>query len=212
MYKIYINETPLFLVNTKEVANNFLPSETCLIARYQGKTKSLLHYVDMLEKSKRFEKVVLHSATPKNMWADFKSQFKIMKAAGGLVFNTKEEALLIFRLGYWDLPKGKIESGEGKKEAAIREVQEETGLKEVVLGQKLIRTFHTYKDRRNRRALKFTHWYQMSTPEMDLTPQGEEDILEAIWLDLDTFKLENRKTYGNILDVIQAFEEKNKYE
>ncbi len=208
MYKIYINETPLFLVKTEEVVNNFLPSDTVLIARYTGKVKSLLHYVDMLEKSQRFEKVVLHSEDAKKVWTDFKSQFKVMKAAGGLVFNANQEVLLIYRLGYWDLPKGKIEKGEGKKAAAIREVQEETGLNELILGQKLTKTFHTYKDRRGRRVLKYTHWYQMSTEEMDLTPQAEEDILEAIWLHLDTFKSEKRKTYRNILDVIQSFEAK----
>ena len=208
MYKIYINDTPLFLVNTKDLGNIFLPSETCLVARYQGKLKILLNYIDMLEKSKRFEKVVLHGSDPKRIWKDFKSLFKIMEAAGGLVFNEKKEALIIYRWEYWDLPKGKIEKGEGKKEAAIREVSEETGLTELHLIKKLAKTYHTYKDRKGRRVLKRTFWYLMNTSQTTLTPQTEEDIEQAIWIDLEQFHAEKRKTYGNILDVMAILHEK----
>ncbi len=52
-------------------------------------------------------------------------QFKNIEAAGGLVFNAKNEFLLIKRLGKADLPKGKIEKGEDPKTAALREVEEE---------------------------------------------------------------------------------------
>ncbi|MEI7526764.1 MAG: NUDIX domain-containing protein, partial [Mariniphaga sp.] len=72
---------------------------------------------------------------------DFISMFKYIPAAGGLVKNEKGEFLFIHRLGFWDLPKGKIDKKDlreplssigdnpSARNAAIREVKEETGLK-----------------------------------------------------------------------------------
>ena len=53
---------------------------------------------------------------------------KVIKAGGGLVLNPRNEILMIFRRGFWDLPKGKLDDGETIMECAIREVMEETGL------------------------------------------------------------------------------------
>ena len=49
------------------------------------------------------------------------------------MFNFKNEILLIYRNGVWDLPKGKIEFGESYEDAALREVAEETGVKNLYL-------------------------------------------------------------------------------
>ena len=57
---------------------------------------------------------------------DFQGLYKIIEAAGGVVFNEKNEILMIYRLKTWDLPKGKIEKGETPADAAFREVCEET--------------------------------------------------------------------------------------
>ena len=62
-------------------------------------------------------------------------KFKVIKAAGGVVQNSQNKYLLIFRRGKWDLPKGKIDKGETIKNAATREVMEETGLHEIELRQ-----------------------------------------------------------------------------
>ncbi len=40
-----------------------------------------------------------------------------------------DEILMIFRRGKWDLPKGKLDKGESLEACALREVEEETGLK-----------------------------------------------------------------------------------
>ena len=74
-----------------------------------------------------------------------------------------QQWLLIFRRGHWDLPKGKIDPGETPEQAAIREVQEETGLRELTLGPALPASFHTYRDQQDRRVLKQTYWYLMDT-------------------------------------------------
>ena len=54
-------------------------------------------------------------------------------ADGGLVFNEKKQLLMIFRREKWDLPKGKLDKGEKIEDCALREVEEETGLKELKL-------------------------------------------------------------------------------
>jgi len=203
MYKIiYINETPLVLIDGTLV-KTFAPEiERKLIAKYSGKVKSLLNYVDMLEKSQRYEMVLLHTADVKQLFKDFKTLFKGIKAAGGLVFNQTGEALVIFRRQFWDLPKGKIDKGEKKKAAAVREVQEETGIKNVKLGALIAKTYHTYHDRKNIRILKLTYWYQMETTDTLLIPQTEEDIEIAKWMKIaDCLALE-APIYKSVRDVM----------
>src|SRR3982751_3416807 len=60
---------------------------------------------------------------------EFWKKFKIVKAGGGLVVNEENKILMIFRRGKWDLPKGKLDKGETLEQCAVREVEEETGLK-----------------------------------------------------------------------------------
>ena len=85
MYKIYINETPLILA-LKEEAKQFGPvSDKILILRYPGKKKFLLNIVNQLEKSQRFERMVVFHDDLENMWETFQRIFKIIEAAGGAV-------------------------------------------------------------------------------------------------------------------------------
>lgn len=107
--------------------------------------------------------------------------FQIIRAAGGLIFNEKGEALFIFRRGKWDLPKGKLDEDESLEECAVREVEEETGLKNIVLKKFLITTYHTYQEK-GRQILKESHWYHMEVKgKQRLTPQTEEDITDIRW-------------------------------
>lgn len=108
--------------------------------------------------------------------------FRIIRAAGGLVFNDKGEALFIFRRGKWDLPKGKLDEGESLEACAIREVEEETGLKNVVLKEFLLTTYHTYEEK-GEQILKESHWYTMEVKgKQELKPQTEEDITGIRWV------------------------------
>ena len=128
-----------------------------------------------------------------------------MPAAGGLVINEKNEILFIFRRNNWDLPKGKIEEGEGKKEAAIREVIEETGIEKVLIKSKLGKTMHMYRTGKNLRAIKLSYWYLMSTHDQELTPQVEEDIEEARWMTKSDFLSLTRPVYASILQVLNKY-------
>tara|TARA_R110001583_G_scaffold15005_7_gene62246 strand:+ start:132 stop:734 length:603 start_codon:yes stop_codon:yes gene_type:complete len=138
------------------------------------------------------------------LFLEFKCQFKFIEAAGGLVFNQKNEILAIHRLGKWDLPKGKVEDGETINEAAIREVEEECGVTNLQLGQELESTYHTYW-MNNKWVLKRSYWFKMDySGNEQLVPQTEEYIEKVCWIpsnQLDEFKA---NTYASILEVIKT--------
>ncbi len=203
MYKIYINETALFLMKTKDFGPEWMEGNNQLVSRYPNNPKFLLSHIDMMEKAHRFDRVLIHASDLDVLWKDFKKLLKLIKAAGGLVFTEKGNVLAIYRQGYWDLPKGKIDKGEGKRAAGMREVMEETGIQSLELESKLLTTYHIYKDNRHGRVLKKTYWYRMKGGEETLVPQAEEDIEKAVWMSPEDL-LAQRPIYQNIIDVIRA--------
>jgi 8-oxo-dGTP pyrophosphatase MutT (NUDIX family) len=202
IYKIFINETPVFLTNTEGVLPEWKNDAQSLISNYLGKKKFLHPIIDVLEKTKKYHRIVVVSSDLDKLWHDFQALFKHIEAAGGVVTNTKNEVLMIFRRNSWDLPKGKIDEGESPEEAAVREIQEETGLNDVKLGDFICHTYHTYT-MKGKRILKKTWWYTMTTPEMTLIPQTSEDIEQAVWVDLQNFLNAKHTVYGSILDVLR---------
>ena len=169
IYKIFINETPVFLTNTVDARNSdafgkgvlaeWKSDEKTLISNYLGRKKFLHPIIDLLEKSRKYNRVVIISDDLDKLWHDFQAIYKHIGAAGGVVKNDKGEVLMIFRRDSWDLPKGKIDDGESPEEAAVREIQEETGLKDVKLGEFLCHTYHTY-EMKGKRILKTKNEFQ----------------------------------------------------
>jgi 8-oxo-dGTP pyrophosphatase MutT (NUDIX family) len=125
-------------------------------------------------------------------------------AAGGLVFNDKNELLMIFRRGKWDLPKGKLDEGETIEACAVREVQEETGLKNIAIEKFAGLTYHEYYDKYSEKdVIKETHWYKMhALTEQSLTPQTEEDIEQIEWVDKNAVAEKLSNSYPNIIEII----------
>lgn len=110
------------------------------------------------------------------------SAYKYIQAAGGLITNEKGEILMIYRRGKWDFPKGKIEEVEEATTAALREVQEETGLQAEIIEERPISTFHCY-DTYGENMIKETIWFVMfASSEQPLIPQTTEDIEKAEWV------------------------------
>nr|WP_184173763.1 NUDIX domain-containing protein [Rhabdobacter roseus] len=110
-----------------------------------------------------------------------KGMFKVIKAAGGVV-TKNHKWLLMYRRKKWDLPKGKLDKGERSKTAALREIEEETGVK-AVLREKICTTWHTYTFN-NSRILKRTKWYLLDcVDDSRMAPQAEEEIEKLEWLD-----------------------------
>ena len=207
MYKIYINGTPLFLVSTEEFRTLELEGSEYIKMRYNGKRKSLFNYIDLLEKNQKFDGIVLYFDKVEQLMKDFSSLYKVMRASGGVVANEKNQVLMIYRRDHWDMAKGKIEKGEKKKAAAIREVMEETGVQNIELKNRICTTYHTYFDYKDRRVLKKTYWFGMTTTDTDLTPQAEEDIEKAVFVDLKPFLEESPIIYGSILDVLDLYQQ-----
>jgi 8-oxo-dGTP pyrophosphatase MutT (NUDIX family) len=201
MYKIYINDVPVVLKRTLELDEMDLNGPDKIVAIYPGKPKFFLNYADMLEKGRKLDGIVLYSDDYEKMVADFNANYQLIEAAGGCVFNDGK-LLVIFRRDSWDLPKGKIDPGETPEQAAVREVEEETGLSELVLGDLLAITYHTYRDRKEKRILKRTYWYNMETPQTELHPQHEEDIEKAEWVEPKSFLSAKPVIYRSIEEVI----------
>lgn len=199
MYKIYVNQN-LLLLSAEPIQ---LSEERQLTAKYSGKAKSLLNYVDMMEKGQRYQVVNLFYPEVETLFKDFSGHFRIAEAAGGIVRNPKSEILMIFRLGFWDLPKGHIDKGEEAEEAALREVREETGIQELVADGFALTTWHTFRDKSNRRTLKPTQWFYMHTTQEMLVPQTEENIEKAAWISPKYFIDNKLITYPGILEIIK---------
>lgn len=111
------------------------------------------------------------------------NELKFIEAAGGLVKNSVEEFLFIKRNGYWDLPKGKLEQGETLEQNAVREVEEECGIKNPVITDFIQSTYHTYL-LKGKLVLKKTYWYKMDLhgPYHNIKAQEEEGITEVKWV------------------------------
>ncbi|MGI8460213.1 MAG: NUDIX hydrolase [Solirubrobacterales bacterium] len=106
-----------------------------------------------------------------------------VRAAGGVVVRDTSdgpEIVAVHRPKYddWSLPKGKLDSGENWKEAALREVAEETGL-ECELGAEL--SSATYEDRKGRP--KRVRYWLMSPRGGEFSANDEVD--EIRWLSPD---------------------------
>ena len=217
MIKIFINNIPIYLAaHSTEHAPNQDKAVLKVIYRDRNELLNTLHYI---ETNAELQAVYILGNTLAQVKADFFSFYQLVLAAGGVVLNSLSEVLLIYRNQRWDLPKGKIEPGEGVETAALREVEEETGIGQLSLlapiqlphNQGNV-TYHTFYQR-GKRILKATHWYKMQCAnhhEMPLQPQSEEGITKAIWAPLaDLQEPEYRQhTYGSILDVLQAIEER----
>ena len=129
-----------------------------------------------------------------------------IKAAGGIVRNKENEYLFIFRNGKWDLPKGKIEKGENSRAAAIREVEEECGIRIESSGEKICNTYHIYELSAGM-VIKKTTWYWMkSTKKEKLIPQLEEGITDVRWISKADFSLIQGNTFPLIKNLIKIIE------
>lgn len=187
MYKVFYNEKALTL--TDEPLQN---------------TKSLKYStngqfdeaIDMLKNTTLSEVNIFYHNLSK-LWKEFKSYFEYLEAAGGIVKNQNDEVLFIHRLGRWDLPKGKVEEGETTEYAAVREVEEECGIHNLILNDLVITTHHLYFQKQM--ILKATYWYDMDyNGNETLIPQAEEGIKLVEWKTSDDIKKVLPETYENI--------------
>ena len=128
-------------------------------------------------------------------------------AGGGVVVNEKNQVLFIYRRKKWDLPKGKLDPGEDIKACAIREVMEETGIRNLTIGNLIIVTTHSYEEK-GLNMQKETHWFEMKASTVDnstLTPQLEEDIEKIEWVSPENLEEYLSETYTTIQQVLNSW-------
>ncbi len=202
--KIYFDEKPLYLCNEiNDEINEFVHHDDAVfIDELNSHTvKAMIHEMQQ----KNIKAGVFFYLDLEKLKKEFIKKFTFIQAAGGLVSNGKEEVMLIFRRGKWDLPKGKLDKGETIEQCAKREVEEETGLKNLIIESPLQSTYHTYHEG-SRFIFKESIWFKMTiTGEQTTTPQAEEYITEIKWVKKDKLKSFYDKTYPSVKDVLQAW-------
>ncbi len=152
--------------------------------------------------AKGFIKTVVVVGDPASRLEEVKQSMRCLKAGGGLVVNERNDLLMIFRNGVWDLPKGKWEQGESMVECARREVEEETGICDIHVGSLIDITRHIYSDEKGY-IVKENHWFQMQAPNQTLVPQTEEGISEACWVPRNSVDKHLLNTYYSIKYIIE---------
>ncbi len=203
MYKVFFNQKPIVL--TTEI---ILPREDSPLFYVKFTNKQ---FIVKVLKSKKVKMLYLYHSKEEKLRYYFLNMFKLIEAAGGLVKNLKtNHFLFIFRNKKWDLPKGRINKNEAVKNAAIREVEEETGVENLSIIKPLEATYHIFKKNRKYR-LKKTFWYLMNTDYVGkLAPETKEGIEEAIWIDNNSIDSLKSKMYQNINLVISNYNDLHK--
>ncbi|WP_379969149.1 NUDIX hydrolase [Epilithonimonas sp. UC225_85] len=200
MYKVFINE--------KKIVLSSEPQNSPKTLNYDG-THSFEFAVDLLTNTPSQGLNIYYQDIDK-LWSDFKGFFRNIEAAGGIVVNPENKILFIHRLGKWDLPKGKIEAGESRELAAVREVEEECGIFDLQLKDFINSTYHIYTERDGKKVLKTTYWFEMfytgsGTPK----PQIEEGISEVGWKNEEEIQSEILpSTFQNIKLILNDFKNK----
>ena len=151
--------------------------------------------LDILKK-KNVTSIGILCKNPEKFLSNF--PFQKIVAAGGIVINDRKEILFIFRDKKWDLPKGKAEKNENITQTAVREVMEETGVKDLIIVRPKGKTYHIFK-KRKKNYLKETYWFEMkSNYDKNFTPQIKEGITRVEWISNEKIPFILKNTYQNI--------------
>ncbi len=195
MYKVFFNNRLIIL---KQIENE--EDEEAFLHKCNARLGNIL---EIFFNKKGPDEIIFEHQSLDILFDDFKSNFKFIEAAGGLVFNEKNEFLYIERLGFTDLPKGKVEKGENIKDAAIREVTEECGISGLEITKELPSTYHIY-ELKNKKILKRTYWFEMKyTGNEKLIPQTEEDITKVAFVNKKEAEKLREKSYQSLKELFE---------
>jgi len=148
------------------------------------------------------KKIIFYSKEINNDWQQIVNSFNLIEASGGVVKNDCDDFLFIFKNGKWDLPKGKIDSGENPENAAIREINEETSLLDLEIVHFIANTYHLYQEKSI--ILKKTFWFLLRTHNYQIMiPQEEEGITDLKWFS----KKDLPSTYNSIMYIISKLKD-----
>ncbi|MEP5613533.1 MAG: NUDIX domain-containing protein [Cyclobacteriaceae bacterium] len=216
--KIFINDIPVYILSEKKINHKRIYG--VIVREFETIVPEVLaddvlimnasfDQIDNLLKlmtDKRLKKVhsIFISSREKGKLIDYlKSKFKVVLAAGGVV-EKDGKLLLIYRKKKWDLPKGKLDSGESIEACALREVEEETGV-ETSIAKEIGAVWHTYISNK-KYVLKKTYWYAMNCEDdRHMQPQTDEGIKKVEWMDLEAVRASLHDSYRSIRYVMQEY-------
>ena len=193
MQKIFVGNKPIILTTQlkKEIDFKNILIESAVVEKIISTLKN-----------DKYKAVHLIGSDLDSMLKTFLKLLPNVVAAGGKVLNSSGRILFIFRNGKWDLPKGKTESNETIDQTALREVEEETGIKGLHITKPLEITYHILK-RNNKYQIKKTYWFEMySDYKGDLSPQLSEGITKVKWIGPKKLKKVKKNIYANIEGLI----------
>lgn len=189
MYKVFVNDKPIVLTTEVSKETDF--------KNYLLKTVKIGKVLRDLRKSS-IKEVHLIGKNDDKLLKKFLKKLPNVIAGGGKVYNKKGEILFIYRNDKWDLPKGKVDRKETIENAALREVEEETGVKDLKIVKPLETTYHIFK-RNGRHRIKITYWFEMKTSyKGDLIPEVIEGITKVEWLNPEQVEKALENSYANI--------------
>lgn len=201
MYTIFFSEQKLIIDCHPNREPNFVS-----VRAYSTVDNYMTQILEFLNNPTSGKNLVLASTHPEKLFLHIKNIFNYLEAAGGLVTNQHGMMLMIYRNEKWDLPKGIIENNESPLNAAMREIEEETGIGRLQEPQPITETYHFYNSTA-RWCLKKTYWYRFSTSDnQDPTAQVSEGIQNARWLAAEEVKLLLPNAYASIRDVMEKAE------
>jgi 8-oxo-dGTP pyrophosphatase MutT (NUDIX family) len=198
-YKVFLDNNWVLFSN---IPNSITASEQKSMNNHKLQIASFQELQYELSKS---GSILIQSSDPYLAMKEFFKSFKFVRTAGALVQNNAtDQYLWMQRFEHLDLPKGKIEKGETELEAAIREVQEETGLSGQLTSEGLLGlSYHVY-EMKGKSYLKENHWFKFRYQGQDaLIPQKEEGIEAVFWLSEKEWKGRLEECYLGLKELLE---------
>lgn len=220
---IFFDDRPFKIVRTNQLSAETSQFDHIVDLRLEKLQKSMLsghtlflnstantalQVLQILEKDfpKQLLSITMATKEKSEIEEKIKEQYKVIKAAGGVVVKNGKW-LFMYRRKKWDLPKGKLDKGEDSRTAAVREIEEETGVKSLIKN-KICTTWHTYT-LNNSRILKRTKWYLCDTiDDSKMQPQAEEQIEKLDWYSPSEAKSLLINSYSSIRFVVDSLNKK----
>jgi 8-oxo-dGTP pyrophosphatase MutT (NUDIX family) len=205
MYKVFLNDREILIARP----TNQNPFQSFEVFENIQKVDEVKDWFSKFVNETKTNALIIQDNPDEFMTAVFSPAFTQIEAAGGIV-KRNGRILFIFRNGKWDLPKGKIDPGETPEQAAIREVEEECGIRGHRIVKSLPPTLHiyqsTWKESAGNWILKKTHWFEMEyTGTEDGIPETVENITDIKWVEKEELNEIYYNTYLNIKETISSY-------
>lgn len=194
MYRLFCNNRMLS-------ANNFCEKLLSVDNKCVKNCDDLVAKIKNWLEDETMENLDLGDVNGENLAFAIKNMFRQAPAAGGVVI-IDNQFVAIERNGIPDLPKGHIEKGESPEVAALREVEEETGITNLEIINELPATWHCYL-LDNQWTIKKTSWYLMKTDSgMKNIPQTEEGISKVYLVDKQGVNDFEKNTFASLKTLV----------